>query len=525
MSKKIIIAFLFLIAVFCLSSCSQKSTTEKEKEESTTIETSTNVFTTAPNTTSSIILTTEPPKTVPINEIHPFSDDNGVAWIRTSDKLCVVNTNGDIIGHFSVDYTVLSDFEGGFSVIDKTPKNGLWGAISASENALVIDKNGNIALDPKKEGYEKIENYDGIKEGSLILRKNFDTFDKSGDYYFHYDLNKKEEKEICSRPPHNDEYNFVYIGDGYYVMYLHNNNSKYTDIEEEILVFHNYLEDKTISFRENPIIKNRFDEYREWSLSKIGDYLYGQVSGKHNSNFVEYGFTFDIMNNSANSVSINDEPSVSASIAGAFNGDIEDGTVWNSLVRFSNDNPDWEDYKFSKYYDFKTDKSTFFMPNCSYECEIINYFNSRFLVETQNKNNTSFFTVIDWNMNPVFEPKKFLSSIIMSDNLIIYLTEDNIVEVMDLNNGKIIETIRDANIVNPEDCDGRLWIENIETGGIACYEIQDNGLNKILELKEAYEILSDFHCGLAAVKKDNSRFSVNLQGEEVPIYDAFNYSP
>lgn len=517
MRKKIIFPLLIILAFFALSSCGESSKKEKVNEKPTTTEISKEAVTTVTNTTTLIIETTQPRKVLTINEAYPFSDD-GVAWIRTNDKLCIINTNGDIIGNFSGDYSVLSDFKGGYSVLDKTPRKGLWGSISASENAIVIDKNGNIALDPTNEGYERIENYDGIGEGSLILRKNFDSFDKSGDYYFHYDLNKKEEKEICSRPPHNNQYNFVYVNNGYYVMYLHDNNSSYSAIEEEILVFHNYLEDKTISFRDNSIINNRFDEYRRWSLSKIGNYLYGQVSGKHNSNFVEYGFTFDIINNSVKSISINDEPSVSASIAGAFNGEIEDDTVWNTLVRFSNDNPDWEDYKFSKYYDFETDRSTFFMPNCNYECDIINYYNNRFLVETHNKNDTSFFSVIDWNMNQIFEPKKFLSSIIMSDNLIIYQNEDSAVEVLDLNTGEIIDAIPDANIVNSDDCEGRLWIDNLN-GGISCYEIQEHSLNKILDLDDNYEILSDFHCNLAAVKKGNNRFYINLNGDEILIYE------
>ena len=189
-----------------------------------------------------------PLKLMTITDAHEFN--SGVAWVRSPEGLHIVDTEGIIIKSFSSDYLVLSDFKNGYSLIDNNSSFVTTDYRSASSDAIVVDNMGNTIFQAGADGIKKIYDYSGISEGSVIVIKNFDTLEKSGDFYYHYNLATGKEIELSQLI--GDEYgvdNLEYVGNEYY--YLKKNSDKeilkfVNFITEELMVFNNVLDDSYI---------------------------------------------------------------------------------------------------------------------------------------------------------------------------------------------------------------------------------------------------------------------------------------
>lgn len=122
-----------------------------------------------------------------IEEAGEFS--SGVAWVKSEYYWNIIDTKGNIVKQFDSELKIVSNFKNGYSII--APSNDTELAY-----ARIVDHDGNIVFDTSENGYKRIVNYSGLGDGSIILEKNIDTFEKSGDFFYHLNLNTEEITEL-----------------------------------------------------------------------------------------------------------------------------------------------------------------------------------------------------------------------------------------------------------------------------------------------------------------------------------------
>lgn len=461
-------------------------------------------------------ISTEPttePLLMHIDDAREYS--SGVAWVKSGTKWNIVDTSGTVKNSFSENYTIVTDFEGGFSIIDPDATIYMDGRIETSAQAIVIDTNGDTVLDLQSAGYSGFKNYDGLAEGSVILEKNIDTFEKSGDFFFHYDLNNGAEMEICSEWEENDINGFRYIDNGFYVRRLYYGDEN--KLPNEILCFHNYLTGQTISFRDDQVIKSVFDnnsEYVDWAVNRIGDFIFARVSVK---GMRIKGFVFNLDSMSCESIPMNDFAQVNVALGSGYYGNYSRADIWGNLanIHVYDDLYDSEDY----FYDFDAKKYTQFSPNCDYECKIIDYNNGNFLVTTENENDTVFYTIIDWNMNPVFSPKRYKDTTTLFDDYLISDEDDGSVSITRISSMSTIKNISNSTVVYVDKTSKCVWINNNQET-TECYNIQTGEL--LFSISGICDIHSDFNDGLALIVNntlDEEIIYVDTAGEQLKILD------
>lgn len=427
-----------------------------------------------------------PEKLLNIQEARQFN--NGVAWVKSDNGWNIVDTEGNIVKTFSDIYKT-TDFIGGYSVATVMDELYYYDGYINPKNQIIVNVNGEIVFDVLKEGYDGLYSYDGIDIGSVVVMKNLDSFDKSGDYYLHYDLNTKTEKEIFHNYP---KVSVNYVGNGFYTI-----SDDYYDDEarKELFVFHNYINDNTISFDNEDIINDL--SYDNWTTYKMNNFIFGFV--KYSDSYDNKIFTFDLQNKQYNSLSINEHFTSKPLIKTCENMAVLGGWLGGIYAC---------DLKTNQYIEFK--------PNCDYECDIQDYDNGYFFVTTENENRTEFFTVIDWNMNPLFTPKRYSDTTTFIKDYIVYNEENGTGTIMYIPDNAVIKEFPDSEIIYTDKSNLYVWVRNNDNT-VECFDIKTG--NQILKLDGAYDILTDFSDGLVAVNSTemNEKSYINMSGEKLKI--------
>ncbi|MDE6034753.1 MAG: hypothetical protein K2G36_02440 [Ruminococcus sp.] len=449
----------------------------------------------ASKTTKSTIndsVETEPAPEVPekllnIQEARQFN--NGVAWVKSDNGWNIVDTEGNIVKTFDANYAVTTDFIGGYSII----------TVGSNVNKIIVNTKGETVLDLSAQGYTELYNYDGLDMGSVVVNKKLDSFDKSGIYHFHYDLNTQTEKEMLPaielyRSP------LIYVGNGFYV--ISGKGATRKEYEQERFVFHNYFNDTTLSFLDDAF-EDGVDEYHNYDVSRVGDFVVGHITALYRKSMthtedVEKCFTFDLVNNQSQQI-----------LTDGVCFDIPDDKIWN--------NGAYIDINYTHLFnDFETGQFTEFKPNCDYRCDIQDYNNGYFFVTTENENRTEFFTVIDWNMNPLFTPKRYSDTTTFIKDYIVYNEENGAGTIMYIPDNAVIKEFPDSEVIYTDKSNLYVWVRN-KDNTVECFDIKTG--NQILKLDGAYDILTDFSDGLVAVNstETNEKSYINMSGEKLKI--------
>ncbi len=449
------------------------------------------------------ITVTEPPKKM-LNIIEAREFHEGLAWVKSDTHWNIVDTNGNIIKKFDDDCSIVTDFKGGYSIINP-PTDGQWYEDAQSScDIQIVNTNGEVILDFVDARYIGLENCAGLDEGSIIVKKNVDEFEKSGDYFFHYDLNTGIEKEICPFREEGESNSFFYAGNGFYKRTLQRDSGGRNFIPEEVLVFHNYMDDTIVSFRDDPIVKEALgdNELESWSCYHVDDHIFTIVKSN--------------------------DPDIVPEINSCFIIDINNMTCrTNPAIKYCDyhfylDETYGEGVEFSNqlFYDLEDDRYTFFEPNYDYEYTLQEYQNDLFWVFTENSNGTQFYTFLDWNMNPLFPPKKSVGRTTwcwdyarLDSDYIVTEEEDGSISFLKVSTDSIIKNIPNSSI---EYINGfYAWVQ-INGGNTECYDVETGEL--LLSLDGTYSVESDFCDGYALVRSDSLKY-MNINGETLKIID------
>lgn len=514
MKAKRLISFSIVTVLLCSSLCGcgddGKSKSDVNEGSQNSFANENNAMETPDNSESDgggDSISTEPttePLLMHIDDAREYS--SGVAWVKSGTKWNIVDTSGTVKNSFSENYTIVTDFEGGFSIIDPDATIYMNGRIETSAQAIVIDTNGDTVLDLQRAGYSGFKNYDGLAEGSVILEKNIDTFEKSGDFFFHYDLNNGVEKEICSLWEDHEINNFRYIDNGFYIRRLYGDISGENKLPNEILCFHNYSTGETLSLRDDPVIKDALgtnSEYKDWSVFAINDRAICDVNDR----------MFIINLQEKNCILATMDYESLGNIYLDTHTEIGFGTFlynWGSLIRLNHYSSDYFDVVQNKYVNL--------IPNCDYECNLIDYSDGNFLVTTENENDTVFYTVVDWNMNPLFTPKRYKDTTTLLDDYLISDEDDGSVSITQISSMSTIKNISNSTVVYVDEMSKSVWINNNQET-TECYSIETGEL--LFSISGICDIYSDFNDGLALIVNNTlgEIMYVDTTGEQLKILD------
>ena len=521
MKRIALVCLTFVMASASLYGCGSKEKTETvDNSVSTDSVTNDNESMNSSNQTdifksneSNDVETTTEPALMTIANARKFNSN--VAWVNSGSKWCIVDTDGNVINSFPSSYTIATDFEGGFSLIDPNATTYMSGRIETSNEAKIVNSLGEIVFDLQANGYSGLTNYDGLSEGSIIVKKNIDTFDKSGDFYYHYDLNTGVEKEICPYEEESDKgykenCGFEYMGDGFYIRTLWDGMNGTFYQSREVLVFHNYISDEVLSFRESPEIVNTLNgnsTFKDWDTWRIDGELITEVNDRF--------FVINLKDRTCTPANI-DYSMVDNTYGNYIAHTTEIGVGhflcrWGDIIQI---NYETENH----YFDFVKNRYYHFEPNCDYECEIVDYRDGYFLVTTKNENNTAFFTILDENLNPLFSPKRYSDTTSLIKHYLLSNEEDNSVTVTNLQDMTTLLMLDNAAICYTDNQNERIWTITNQNS-TECYDIKSGNL--LFKLDGAYEILSDYDSGYALIREteSNQYMYVNEKGESLKIVD------
>lgn len=534
MKAKRLISFSIMTVLLCSSLCGcgddGKSKSDVNEGSQNSFANENNAMETPDNSESDgdgDSISTEPttePLLMHIDDAREYS--SGVAWVKSGTKWNIVDTSGTVKNSFSENYTIVTDFEGGFSIIDPDATIYMNGRIETSAQAIVIDTNGDTVLDLQSAGYSGFKNYDGLAEGSIIVEKNIDTFEKSGDFFYHFDLNTGIEKEICADKEESDKgykenCDFDYMGNGFYIRSLWDGMSGTIYQSKEVLVFHNYISDEVLSFRDDPSIIETLDGntvFKSWDVYRVNEKLICDINDRFF--FIDLNkksCTPAILDYSVIDIDyIDTEIDMHVDINGTDRDYVDIGNGyflcrWGDLIRI---NYETENH----YFDFVKNKYHHFKPNCDYSCNIVDYKGDFFLVTTENENETIFYTVIDGNMNPLFSPKRYKDTTTLFDDYLISDEDDGSVSITRISSMSTIKNISNSTVIYVDEANKCVWINNNQET-TECYSIETGEL--LFSISGICDIYSDFNDGLALIVNNTlgEIMYVDTTGEQLKILD------
>ena len=429
----------------------------------------------------------------------------GVAWALSADKYTwsIIDTQGNIV----------KTFEDGIDRVIFNFING-YSAVSVDNSFMIVNTKGEVVLDGKKLGYNELYSYDGIKEGSVIAIKNIDEFDKSGDYYYHYDLNTNTEIELGAARDDNFHYYFYYAGKGYYVITNNDNGQTYNNSKLSMnIVFTNYMKDTSFDLTENKVVKETLASAKNptidsWRVTRVGDYVGLSISPYSG---YDVGFKVDLDNKKCAAIKELNGHKVSEYSTLEFR--IDD--VYGNIATIDAGSEIF-------YYDFAKDKATKFAPKTDYECSFKAIEKERTLVTTRNSNSTLFYTVVGWDMKPLFSPKKYSDSDVLTDDYMISEDEEEgviITNVADSN--KEIKKVSDASIHYVDKKNKCVWLE--KSSSMECYDITTGDLK--CTLKGNYKIENDMDSNMVLTNNTDSYDLeyYNMNGDKLEVQEDVVY--
>lgn len=479
----------------------------------------------------------EDPQNMKIIEARDFHE--GYAWVSSYSALYLIDKTGKIIKTFPSTYAVCKDFSNGLSAIDTEYHNKVYDDyIAPSDNSFVVDTNGETVFTISQEGFRayresnvednklRYSSFDGLDSHSVIVDKNFDDFERSGNYLCHYNIDTKALTEITPYG-YNDTSKNLYIGylaDGYYYMTAGSGDWD-NPIHDEILKFYNYNSKKTLSFRNNEAIEKVFGKKVYFDDWEIQPYDNGKkawacvraISSEpedflESSNNVEKIFLFDIdlINETCDYISLDFEIDYISSY-------IDNTKLPNYVIMISAKYADYDPFNvYNIIYDFNTNEVVNYNPEVDYDCQICEYYNKRFLSTTSNNNGTLFFTIIE-NNKPLFTPKKYSEQTALMGDYVVFDSDEG-VQIMNLEFNSVQSTISNSKLVYSDRTNSIIWVSDNTNTYTECYDVTTGKV--LFKLNESVTALSDFSDDMVPVQSSsgNAIYYVNKSGEKLELH-------
>lgn len=430
-----------------------------------------------------------------------FSD--GVAWAesRSNNKWNIINKDGDVVKEFDDVYSVIANFTNGYSIV------------STNDSFYVINTSGDIIINGKELGCREVYNYAGLADGSIIAIKKLDDFDKSGDYYYHYDLKNNVETELGACKDDNNWYYFTYCGNGYYTI-TNNQGYSYNSSEYSMkIAFYNYITGDSFDLTDDSKIKSEIKNanIRKWEICKLKDTVFLSVTA--DNSYDRVGFKIDTKSKKCSPLSDLNGKELER------NNKLDVGvdSYFDDLIVVNagyNNNPYCSD--------LSTGKTVEFAPNADYECKIYDYEDSRFLVTTRNENGTNFYTVLGWDMKPLFSPKRLSDNTKLIGSCVVTEEEDGSVTITDVaQKNKVLATVQSAAITYYDYTNNYVWVTT-ESGTTECYSIADGSRKATFDAVRT--ISSDTANGLVLTNADYTYSFYKLDdGSQLEIVEDIIY--
>lgn len=487
------------------------------------------------------------PQNMKITEARDFHE--GYAWVKSSNALCLIDKTGKIINTFPAKYSVCKDFCNGLSAIDtESHSKVLHDYVNPSDNAFVVNTSGETVFTISQEGFRAYNGYahdngesklryssfDGLDSHSVIVDKNFDDFERSGNYLCHYNIDTKALTEITPYDYNGTSKNLDigYLADGYYYM-----TADYGDwdnpIHDEILKFYNYNSKKTLSFRNNEAIEKVLGKkvyFHDWEIQPYDNGKKAWACIRASSSkpedpdesvkYVEKKLLFDIdlINETCDYIPLEiddiDTYSEQCMIPYCRMPDYiiplilsEDQSMYVS--------PGIEG-EIRHIYDFKIGETIDYLPEIDYQCYIKEYANRRFLSTTKNNNDTEFFTIITDN-KPLFTPKKYSEQTALIGDYVVFDSDEG-VQIMNLASNSVQSTISNSKLVYSDRTNSIIWVSDNTNTYTECYDITTGKV--LFKLNESVTALSDFSDDMVPVQSSsgNALYYVNKSGKKLEIH-------
>lgn len=474
----------------------------------------------------------EDPKNMKIIEARDFHE--GYAWVSSYSALYLIDKTGKIIKTFPSTYAVCKDFSNGLSAIDTEYHNKVYDDyIAPSDNSFVVDTNGETVFTISQEGFRAYidiyapnggdnklhySSFDGLDSHSVIVDKNFDDFERSGNYLCHYNIDTKALTEITPYGYNDTSKNLDigYLADGYYYM-----TADYGDwdnpIHDEILKFYNYNSKKTLSFRNNEAIEKVLGKkvyFHDWEIQPYDNgkkaWAYVRASSSQPEDpdesvkYVEKKLLFDIdlINETCDYIPLEIDF-------------VENDAKLPNYIIFVEllDDQSWNGYNI---YDFNAGEVVNYNPKVDYDCQICQYYNKRFLSTTSNKNDTSFFTIIE-NNKPLFTPKKYSEQTALIGDYVVFDSDEG-VQIMNLEFNSVQSTISNSKLVYSDRTNSIIWVSDNTNNYTECYDVTTGKV--LFKLNESVTALSDFSDDMVPVHSSsrNAIYYVNKSGKKLEIH-------
>ena len=530
MNKKYICLLLAVISI-CSSGCAGNET-------STTEITSDDIFTSeiSEDNDSSILSDDDLDNDFSADlEEEPISDETqekldvleardfheGYAWVKTENSLCMVNKTGQVIKSFPGDYAIREDFSNGLSAVDPHASITHGGNFGLSDEAFLVNTQGDTVFTVSNEGYTPYNvgdstdstdyTFGGLADHSVILKKNIDDFEKSGDYYYHYDLDTKTATEIDSVWLKTGDYSkeltkVQYVGNGYYCKGY---SEHFGTRQDESLNFYHFNSGKVLSFRKNSAVEQALGKNAEFKNWEVNSYDNGaKVWAFVETDDKEAFFKIDFNEETCELIPVKLRKEYSSYINECF---------YHSEVNLPKYVIASTDGGYSNtdmyLYDLHSNQSTNYYPKEDYQCSIKEYVNGRFLIITKNENDTEFFTVLE-NNKTLFSPKKYSQQTALMGDYVVFDSEEG-VQIMDLKTGSVQSKISSTQLVYSDRTNNIIWMSDASNTYTECYDVTTG--EKIFELNEGVTALSDFSDDMAAVcsVSDQSVYYVSKSGEKM----------
>lgn len=472
------------------------------------------------------------PQNINIIEARDFHE--GYAWVKSSNALCLIDKTGKVIKTFPAYYSVCKDFSNGLSAIDtEYHYKDLHDYVNPSDNAFVVNTNGETVFTISEEGfraYNDFDNYedrsellhssfDGLDSHSVIVEKNFDDFERSGNYLCHYNIDTKALTDITPyNPDTSSNLDIGYLADGYYYMTSH-----YRDwdnpIHDEILKFYNYNSQKTLSFQNNEAIEKVLGKkayFHDWEIQPYDNgkkaWAFVRASSREpedfdeSVNYTEKKLLFDInlINETCDYIPLEID-----FVSSYINNELPNYIINVELL----DNQSLNGYNI---YDFNASEVVNYNPEVDYDCQILEYYNKRFLCLTTNNNGTKFFTIID-NNKPLFTPKKYSEQTALMGDYVVFDSDEG-VQIMNLKSNSVESSITNSKLVYSDRTNSIIWVSDNNDTYTECYDVTTGKM--LFKLSECVSALSDFSDDMVPVQPSSgsSIYYVNKSGEKLEIH-------
>lgn len=469
----------------------------------------------------------EDPQNMKIIEARDFHE--GYAWVKSSNALCLIDKTGKIIKSLPERYFVCKDFCNGMSAINTDMK--VYNIGDISDDSFVVNTKGETVFTISEKGFkayndiynEKLHHstFDGFDSHSVIIEKNFDDFERSGNYLCHYNIDTNALTEITSMV----QARIAYLGSGYYWSENSSYDFEYTK-DNDVLKFYQYNSGKVFSVGKYEKIEKDmgtqvFLSYRKIQPYDNGTKVWAYVSAYSNNDesidnntSKDYLFIIDLINENYDSIELD------SSYHYVYNENIPEYAI--PIVSI----PEQEGYIFDEsyeltgkldiLYDLHIGEFIKYDPNIDYQCSIKNYSNKRFLCLTTNNNGTEFFTIITDN-KPLFTPKKYSEQTALMGDYVVFDSDEG-VQIMNLEFNSVQSTISNSKLVYSDRTNSIIWVSDNTNTYTECYDVTTGKV--LFKLNESVTALSDFSDDMVPVQSSsgNAIYYVNKSGEKLEIH-------